>query len=113
MTMDPLFSAQTQAKAQATAASQLATIARDASAKPADRTRAAAEEFEAVFLQNMFNAMFETVEGGGTFGDSNASETWRGMLSEEYAKTVVEAGGIGITQSVQRELIALQEGQFK
>ncbi|AXS42657.1 chemotaxis protein [Breoghania sp. L-A4] len=86
--------------------------ARDAAAKLNDPTRAVAEDFEAVFLQNMFNAMFETVEGGGTFGDSNASETWRGMLAEEYAKTVVKAGGIGIAESVQSELIALQEGHF-
>lgn len=108
MAVDSLFAAQTTAAAQATAAAQRAT----GNTGAAQDGRAQAKEFEAVFLQNMFNAMFETIEGGGTFGDSNASETWRGMLSEQYAKSVVEAGGIGIAESVQRELVALQEGQF-
>lgn len=68
------------------------------------------KDFEAVFLQQMIDTMFSTIEGGGTFGDSNASETWRGMLSEQYAKSIVQAGGIGIADAVQRELISLQEG---
>lgn len=110
MVADPLSLLQAQIQAQSPAKG--AASSRQASGAPADATRSSAEEFEAVFLQSMFNAMFATVEGGGTFGDSNASETWRGMLAEEYAKTVVKAGGIGIADSVQRELIALQEGQF-
>lgn len=70
----------------------------------------AAREFEVTFLNKMIDTMFETIEGGGTFGDSNASQTWRGMLSEQYANAVVDAGGIGISATVQRELIAMQEG---
>ena len=70
----------------------------------------AAREFEVSFLHNMIDTMFETIEGGGTFGSSNASQTWRGMLSEQYANSIVDAGGIGITDTVQRELIAMQEG---
>ncbi|PTW61782.1 rod binding protein [Breoghania corrubedonensis] len=68
------------------------------------------KEFESQFLHQMIDSMFETIEGGGTFGDSNASQIWRGMLSQQYANSIVDAGGIGIADSVQRELIAMQEG---
>ncbi|MEI2383866.1 rod-binding protein [Breoghania sp. JC706] len=71
------------------------------------------KEFEAQFLHQMIDSMFETIEGGGTFGDSNASQIWRGMLSEQYANSIVDAGGIGIADSVHRELIAMQEGSFQ
>lgn len=112
----------TQAQMQAQAANQAASLSASLSAsqstnslsspagQPVKPASSQAEQFEAMFLQNMINSMFETIEGGGTFGDSNASETWRGMLSEQYAKTVADAGGIGIADSVQRQLLEIQEG---
>ncbi|MDJ0932101.1 rod-binding protein [Breoghania sp.] len=95
---------------QSTLSNLNASRASALSNKNTSKTREASEEFEAVFLHQMSDAMFETIEGGGTFGDSNASETWRGMLSEQYASAIVDAGGIGIADTVQRELIAMQEG---
>lgn len=69
----------------------------------------AAKEFEAVFLNNMLQMMFTDLEEGGTWGAGNGAEAWRGMLVNEYAEAISDAGGIGLASTVERELLALQE----
>ncbi|WP_321339391.1 rod-binding protein [Breoghania sp.] len=86
------------------------TANRTANASAAGKT---AKEFEAVFLQQMLTSMFDTIEGGGTFGDGASSDIWRGMLTEQYAGAITDAGGIGIADAVQRELLTLQESSLR
>lgn len=71
--------------------------------------RAAAEEFEAVFLNNMLQNMFSGLENNGAIGGGTGSDAWQGILIDEYARTISAAGGVGIADSVERELLALQE----
>ncbi|WP_029058860.1 rod-binding protein [Stappia stellulata] len=72
--------------------------------------RQQAEEFEAIFLNTMFQSMFAGLEeGGGTWGGGAGSDAWSGMLVEQFSDTIARAGGIGIADSIQRELLALQE----
>jgi len=78
----------------------------------AAKARATAEDFEAVFLNSMFGQMFSGV-GEGPFTGGEAAKTWRSFLTEEYAKNFAKAGGVGIADSVYRELIAQQEAQGK
>lgn len=73
------------------------------------KARAAATDFEAVFLNSMFNQMFTAMEGDGPLGGGPAIGVWRSFLSEEYAKTFAKAGGIGIADQVYRTLIGQQE----
>jgi len=73
------------------------------------RARAAAQDFEAVFLNNMFQHMFTGIDGEGPFGGQGASGVWRSLLTDQYAKSVAKAGGIGIADQVYRSLIAQQE----
>ena len=77
-----------------------------------DRTavREAAQEFEAVFLNTMLQNMFTGLESGGTWGSGPGSDAWQGLLIDEYARSIAKAGGIGLADSVERELLALQEG---
>jgi Rod binding domain-containing protein len=72
--------------------------------------REAAEEFEAVFLNTMLQNMFTGLEEGGAWGGGTGSDAWQSLLIDEYARTIAESGGIGLADSVERELIALQEG---
>ncbi|WP_422377149.1 rod-binding protein [Roseibium sp.] len=72
--------------------------------------REAAEEFEAVFLNTMLQNMFTGLQEGGTWGNGAGSDAWQGLLIDEYARTIAESGGIGLADSVERELLALQEG---
>ncbi|MGD9967269.1 MAG: rod-binding protein [Hyphomonadaceae bacterium] len=79
-----------------------------ADAAPAD-VRRAAEEFEAVFLSEMLSPMFEGLQTDGLGGGGVGEEIFRPMLVERYAEAVSRAGGVGIADSIVRELMRLQE----
>ena len=70
---------------------------------------AAARDFEAVFLNSMFQHMFTGISGDGPFGGSGAVGVWRSMLTDEYSKSFAKSGGIGIADQVYRTLMAHQE----
>jgi Rod binding domain-containing protein len=96
----------------------MTTVPTAASLPPDGRTTpeakkawATAQGFESVFLSTLLSPMFEGLQGDGPLGDEGAgSEMWRGMLVENYAEGFAKAGGLGLSQSVYRELIAIQEG---
>jgi flagellar protein FlgJ len=73
------------------------------------KARAAAQDFEAVFLNSMFQHMFTGIDGEGPFGGKGASGVWRSVLTDQYAKSIAKAGGIGIADLVYRSLMAQQE----
>jgi peptidoglycan hydrolase FlgJ len=69
-----------------------------------------AESFEASFFQSMLGSMFETVEGEGPLGGSGTGQdAWRGMLIEQYGKTLTAKGGIGLAPQIYREMLRSQE----
>ena len=78
---------------------------------PQQRARATAQEFEAVFLNTMFQQMFTGVDGDGPFGGGTGSGVWRSFLTDEYAKSFARAGGVGIGAEVYRALMAQQEAR--
>lgn len=70
-----------------------------------------ASEFESMFLENMLGHMTSGLSGEGPMGTEGAgAEVWRGMLVKEYAGHMAKAGGVGVADSVYRELIRLQGG---
>ena len=73
------------------------------------RARAAARDFEAVFLNSMFEQMYTDIGGDGPFGGSGATGVWRSMLTQQYAKSFAKAGGIVIADQVYKTLLAQQE----
>ena len=77
----------------------------------AAKARAAAQDFEAVFLNSMFQNMFTGISGEGPFGGGGAVGVWRSMLTDEYSKSFAKAGGIGIADQVYRSLISEQEAR--
>ena len=79
-------------------------------ASRAAKAKAAGEDFEAVFLNSMFQQMFSGV-GNGPFSGGSGASIWRSFLTDEYSKSFVKAGGIGIAGEVQRALLAQQEVQ--
>ncbi|MBL4835979.1 MAG: rod-binding protein [Kordiimonadaceae bacterium] len=71
--------------------------------------RAKAEDFEAVFLTQMIKPMFDTLPTDGPFGGGSSEEIYRGLMVEEFGKSISRNGGIGIADSVYRALIEMQE----
>lgn len=74
-----------------------------------DKTKKVSQDFEGVFLTNMFENMFEGLDEDGPFGAGSGNGIWRSLLTEEYAKSVAASGGIGIANQIQHQLISLQE----
>jgi peptidoglycan hydrolase FlgJ len=71
-----------------------------------------AQDFESVYIADAFKDMFKNVSVDPLSETSNSSnETWRDMLIDNYAKDMVKRGGIGIADSIAKELIAIQEGR--
>lgn len=79
--------------------------------KHADRAAAerAAKDFEAVFLAQMLAPMFAEVGNDSLFGGGPGEDIFKSLLLDEFAKSMVEAGGLGLTSAVLRELITTQE----
>jgi peptidoglycan hydrolase FlgJ len=75
------------------------------------KARAAAQDFEAVFLNSMFENMYTDMDGDGPFGGGPATGVWRSFMTQEYAKSFAKAGGIGIADQVYQTLLAQQEGK--
>jgi Rod binding domain-containing protein len=87
---------------------QLAEALTKISPEAQKKTRAKAEEFEAMFLNSMFSQMTSGVKGQGPFGDTPGTGAWRSMLTDEYSKSFAKSGGIGISNDVFRTLILQQ-----
>lgn len=83
--------------------------AKKLAAAPKDKAWAAAQDFESVFLNNMFQHMFTSTEGEGPLGSKGAGGVWRSFLTDEYAKSFTKAGGIGIAKQVYATLLQQQE----
>ena len=77
------------------------------------KARANAVDFEAMFLSTMFSHMFTSTDGEGPFGGSQATGVWRSFLTQEYAKSAAQAGGIGLAKHVYSSLLAQQEAKAK
>ena len=71
--------------------------------------RAAAEEFEAVFLSQMLSHMVAGIETDGPFGGGQAEEIYRSLLVNEYGRLTAAGGGVGIADQVMSEILRTQE----
>ena len=84
--------------------------ARESSPEHVERTRKAAEDFEALAIGQLLAPMFKTVNvSKGMFGGGKGEETWKPMMVDEMAKMLAKNGGIGLAESVYREMLRMQE----
>lgn len=75
------------------------------------KAKAAAQDFEGVFLNSMVQQMFTGLQGEGPMGGNGATGIWRSFLTDEFAKGFAKAGGIGIADQVYGALLAQQEAR--
>lgn len=68
-----------------------------------------AEEYEAVFLSEMLNHMFDQVDTNELFGGGEGEDMYKSLLVNEYGKLMARSGGIGVADYVKREMLKLQE----
>ena len=93
------------------AIAQQATSRRPSAAQTSDpaAARKTAQDFEAFFVSAMFQSMFQGIKTDGPFGGGHGEEMFRGMLMQEYGKSVAKAGGIGLADSVYKQILLMQE----
>jgi len=68
-----------------------------------------AQDFEAMVLSQMLKPMFEGVETEEPFGGGQAEKMWQSVMIDEMAKEIARGPGVGIADSVQREMLKMQE----
>ena len=67
-----------------------------------------AKKFEASFLGIMLQQMFEGVETAAPFGGGPGEAMFKSFMTDAMAKKMTDHGGIGIANSVSREMLKLQ-----
>jgi peptidoglycan hydrolase FlgJ len=86
-----------------------ATSAQAAAAlKIKGKAKEASQNFEAMFLGNMFQEMFTGIDGDGPFGGKGALKVWRSFMTDQFAKSFAKAGGIGLAPQVYKALLKEQ-----
>lgn len=75
--------------------------------------RAKAEEFESVFLSMFLEQMWSGIETDGPFGGGHAEKVYRSMQTQQYARSISDAGGIGIADQVYSEILKAQEANLQ
>lgn len=92
------------------AASSALGAVKNALSPAEQKVQKTAKDFETMFLENMMSQIFPQESGEGPLGDNGAgSQVYRGMLVNEYAKSVAKSGGIGMSDAIYRQMIQMQE----
>ncbi len=68
-----------------------------------------AEDFEASFLNSMFQQMLTGTDGDGPMGGSPGVGVWRSFMTDEFSKAFAKKGGVGLADQVYKSLLAHQE----
>lgn len=74
-----------------------------------DEVHKAAVEFEASFLSQMFQHMFEDVGKDNMFNGGAGEESFKSFMVGEYAKLTAQTGKIGLSQQVEAQMLKMQE----
>jgi Rod binding domain-containing protein len=82
------------------------TASKTASPEAARKT---AQSFEAYFLSQFVDRMFQGIPKDSLSGSGNGEEIFRTLLSQEYGKAMAAHGGVGIADQVYREILKTQE----
>ncbi len=73
------------------------------------KTLRAAQDFEAMTLDQMLQPMFATLDTDPLFGGGEAEKTLQPLLITEMAKLMEERGGLGLSGAIDEKMTKLQE----
>jgi flagellar protein FlgJ len=71
----------------------------------------AAQDFEAFFIGSMLESMFQGIKTDSLFGGGSGEDMFKSLQVQEYGKAIAKSGGLGIADTVKREMLKLQEVQ--
>jgi len=102
--LKPIPTANLAAKPASPGAGEPAAASDELRAKAKD----AADKFEGQFLSLMMQQMFQGVSTDGPFGGGFGEEMFRSLMTDAMAKNMTKAGGIGLSDTIQREILKMQ-----
>jgi flagellar protein FlgJ len=73
-----------------------------------DKALTQAKDFEAMFMSSMMQHMFTAIGKEGPLGNGPGVGILRSMLTDQYAKSIVKSGGLGIANQVYKSMLARQ-----
>ena len=82
-------------------------------AKDRGDAKAAAQEFESLFLGQLLKLMFDTVPVSENFGGGFAEQTYKSLLIDQYGEGISKSGGIGIAGKLQQSLADFNNIDFE
>ena len=71
----------------------------------------AAQAFEQVFIAQMLSHMFSGIKSDGPFSGGFSEDLYRGLLTEEYGSIIARQGGLGFSDALKQQMLAMQEVQ--
>ena len=83
--------------------SSLATLKNADASKDPDASRDVLKKFEALFIDQMLQAMRKASFKSELF-DSEGMKTYESMFDKEISEELARAGGLGLTKSLERRL---------
>ena len=72
------------------------------------RADAAAKEFEAVFIAQLLEPLFASIDTPAIAGGGKSEAFFKGLLQESYAEAFAERGGFGLGDQVKAALLDIQ-----
>lgn len=76
---------------------------------PTPKDKATAQDFEAVFLGQVFKTMLESGAPEGEFTGGQGEEMFRGVLAEKLGIEMAKRGGVGLAPAVLEQMMKMQE----
>ncbi len=68
------------------------------------KLKEAAQQFEAIFIQQMYKEMRKTIPDDGLIQRGNAEDIYAQLQDMEAAKITAQQGGIGLTDLMMQQL---------
>ena len=85
-------------------ANQLKAIPKTKGVSEDTKLREAANEFEAIFIQQMLKSMRKTSLDSKLLPKSEGEKMFRSMLDEQYAKLSAKSGSLGLGRMIYQQL---------
>jgi peptidoglycan hydrolase FlgJ len=83
----------------------------DPKASSSGDIRQVALKLEGLFLSQMLGHMFKGIKTDGLTGGGNGEAIFRDLLIQEYGSAISKSSGIGLANSIERQLIEMQEAK--
>jgi Rod binding domain-containing protein len=72
-----------------------------------EKIEKAAEDFEGLLLQQMFDAMWSSVPSGGLLAGGNEGEYYRDLLTQELSKEIAHSQSLGLKKIFAEDMFRI------